>query len=118
MSKIHILESNNAFGYKVAIHFSTPTGNNAIGKSWKSCALSAGNIGSTILPIGTDSGGITQAEYNSIIAGDTVEIIESISPGLNPSNAAVESLVNIYIDEWKAYMQRVLRYYGHTIEEV
>jgi hypothetical protein len=116
MSKIHILESNNAFGYKVAIHFATPIGNNSVGNSWKSCALSAGNIGSTILSVGTEPGNITQAEYDSIIAGDTVEIIETISPGLNPSNIAVKHLADIYINEWKACMQRVLKYYGHIIE--
>jgi hypothetical protein len=37
MSKIHILESDNNYGYKVAIHFATPAGNNAVGKSWKDC---------------------------------------------------------------------------------
>jgi hypothetical protein len=116
MSKVHVLESNNAFSYRVAIHFPTPTGNNSVGKSWKSCALSAGNIGSTVLSVGTEPGNITQAEYDSIIAGDTVECIETISPGLNPANATVEHLVDVYIHDWKAYMQRVLRYYGHTIE--
>lgn len=118
MSKIHILESNNAFSYKVAIHFPTPIGNNSVGLSWKSCALSAGNTGSTILLVGTEPGNITQTEYDSIIAGDTVEIIESISPGLNPSNAAVEHLVDIYINEWKSCMTHVLKYYGHKIEGV
>ena len=115
MSKIHILESNNAFGYKVAIHFATPIGNNSVGKSWKSCAFSAGNIGSTVLSVGTEPGNITQTEYDSIIAGDTVECIETISPGLNPTDAAVESSIDIYIVDWKACMSRVLKYYGHTI---
>ena len=115
MSKIHILESNNAFGYKVAIHFPTPIGSNSVGKSWKSCALSTGNIGSTVLSLGTKPGDITQSEYDSIIAGDIVECIETISPGLNPANATIESLVDIYILDWKAYMSRVLKYYGHTI---
>ena len=40
MAKIHILESNNNFSYKIAIHTATPSGNNAVGLSWKSCALS------------------------------------------------------------------------------
>jgi len=116
MSKIHILESNNNFGYKVAIHFSTPAGNNSVGKSWKSCALASGSTGSTVLSVGAEPGNITQSEYDSIIAGDTVECIETISPGVNPTNAAVEHLVDIYIVDWKAYMTRVLKYYGHKIE--
>lgn len=116
MSKIHVLESNNAFGYKVAIHFTTPPGNNSVENSWKSCGLTAGSIGSTILSVGTEPSNITQTEYDSIIAGDTIEIIETINPGLNPTNVVIEGLADIYIDEWKDNMARVLKYYGHTIE--
>lgn len=118
MSKVHILESNNAFSYKVGIHFPTPTGNNAIGKSWKSCALSARSIGSTVLSVGTEPGNITQAEYDSIIAGDTIEIIKMINPGLDPSNADVEAVCDILIYTYQEDMARVLRYYGHKIEGV
>jgi len=39
MSKIHVLESDDGYAYKVAIHSPIPAGNNAAGRSWKDCAL-------------------------------------------------------------------------------
>lgn len=116
MSKIHILESDGNFGYKIAIHFPTPAGNNAIGMSWKSCAVQNGSIGTTALSIGTEPANITQAEYDSIVSGDTVEIIKTIDAGVNPSNISVEYLVDVCINEWNANMAKTLKYYGHTIE--
>jgi len=116
MSKIHILNSDNNFSYKIVIHSPTPAGVNAVGLTWKSCALSNGDIGSTVLEVGTEPGNITQAEHDSIIAGDTIEIIATISPGLSPINAVVDALANQCIDAWTANLARVLKYYGHKIE--
>lgn len=116
MSKIHILESDNSHSYKVVIHFPTPAGNNSVGHSWKTCGLESGLIGGTSLDVGTGPGNIIQAEYDSIIAGDIVEIIMSISPGVTPSNAAVEALCDILIAAWNDDTARVLKYYGHNIE--
>ena len=116
MAKIHILESDNNFGYKVAIHFPTPAGSNAIGVSWKSCAIQSGSIGTTVLSIGTEPANITQAEYDSILSGDTVEIIKTVNVGVNPSNTSVEHLVDICITEWETSMAKTLKYYGHVIE--
>ena len=115
MAKIHVLESDDGYAYRVVIHFPVPTGNNAAGRSWKQCALAAGMTGETILEVGDAPGNISQAEYDSIIAGDTVEIVRTINPGLNPSVSAVESLVDIHIAEWKKHAQRVLKYYGYEI---
>lgn len=118
MSKIHILESDNADSYTVAIHFATPSGNNSVGHSWKDSGLGSKLIGRTSLEVGTGPGNITQTEYDSIIAGDIIEIIMSISPGSNPTNAAVEALCDISISMWQDDMTRVLKYYGHKIEGV
>lgn len=115
MSKIHLLGSDNNYGYKVAIHFATPAGNNSVGESWKACGLAEGSTGTTILTVGTAPGNITQTEYDSIIAGDTIEIIRTIMPGTSPTNAAVEALVDIRISEYQASMASTLKYYGHTI---
>jgi hypothetical protein len=115
MSKIHILESDNNYGYKVAIHFATPAGNNSVGESWKDCGLADGSIGSTVLTVGTAPGNITQTEYDSIIAGNTIEIIRTITPGTSPTNAAVEVLADIRISEYRASTASTLKYYGHTI---
>lgn len=113
--KIHILESDNDNSYKVAMHFTTPSGNNTVGMSWKECALAAGMIGTTSLEVGTAPGNITQTEHDIIIAGDKVEIVRSINPGLDPSNAVVYALANICVDEWNADTARILKYYGYVI---
>jgi len=115
MSKIHILESDNANSYKAVIHFPIPPGNNSVAMSWKACGLESGKTGTTILKIGSAPGNITQSEYDSIIAGDTVEIVQAINPGLNPSNQAAEALCDIAIANWSADTARILKYYGHTI---
>ena len=115
MSKIHVLESNNNHSYKVAIHFDTPAGNNSAGYSWKACALAAGTIGTTILEVGTAPSDLTQVEYDDIIAGDVVEIVRTIDTGVSPTNAILEALADIKIDEWKNDTARILKYYGHKI---
>lgn len=117
MSKIHILKSDNSWSYNVAIHFAVPAGNNTVGYSWKACGLGSGLTGTTSLEVGTGPGNITQAEYDSIIAGDVIEILKTISPGLNPTSAAVEALCDIKIAVWQADTARVLKYYGYKIEE-
>jgi len=115
MSKVHILNSDNAVSYRVAIHFATPAGDNSVGYSWKSCGLESGLTGTTILEVGTEPGNVTQAEYDSIIAGNTVEIVKSINPGLSPTDAAVEELCDILITMWNEDASRILKYYGHKI---
>ena len=113
MSKIHILESNNN-SHRVVINFATPTGNNAVGLSWKAVGLESGMIGSSVLEVGTGPSNTTQEEHDSITAGDTIEIVKSIVTG-TATNTAVEALADIEIDVYKANMSSVLKYYGHTI---
>lgn len=115
MSKVHILEFNN-YSCKIAIHFPVPTGTNSAGFSWKAVGLSSSQTGTTILIMGNDPGEITQAEYDSIINGDTVEIIKQIDPGLTPSNISVNKICDVLISMWKQDMANNLKYYGHTIE--
>lgn len=115
MSKIHVLSAYNYF-YKIAIHFSTPTGNNTVGLSWKACALSSGDIGSTQLSIGTAPGEITQTEYDSIVGGDTIELIKFIKVGSSPTNTMVENIADILINEFNSNIVVKLKYFGHKIE--
>ena len=115
MSKIHILVSDNDKSYKVAIHFPITSGNNVVGKSWKECALSSGMIGTTIFEVGSSPGNITQSEYDKIIAGNVVEIVKNINPGLNPSNDVVDEICDVLISMWQEDAARILKYYGHTI---
>jgi hypothetical protein len=115
MSKVHVLKSDNNQSYEIVIHFNTPAGNNTIGLSWKACGLESGLIGSTVLEVGTAPSNITQAEYDSIVAGDIVEIIRNVTVGTSPTNAMIEALADIYISEWNNDTARILKYFGHTI---
>ena len=116
MSKIHIVEEMRDRYLQLIADFATPTGNNSVGYSWKACGLASGISGTTELSIGTDPGNITQTEYDNIIAGDTIEIIRLIQPGMNPTNDEVKTLVDIQITNWNADTSKVLKYYGHKIE--
>lgn len=113
--KIFILESDNSNSYWVAIHFATPLGNNAIGISWKACALASGMIGFTSLEVGTGPCNITQLELDEIVAGNTIEITRSVNPGIDPSNTEVSDICNIQVSEYQLDMARILKYYGHII---
>uniref|UniRef100_A0A6M3M1I9 Uncharacterized protein n=1 Tax=viral metagenome TaxID=1070528 RepID=A0A6M3M1I9_9ZZZZ len=117
MSKIHILKSDNNQSYEIAIHFATPAGNNTVGFSWKSCGLACGMTGTTSLEVGTEPSNITQSEYDDIIAGNVIEIVRSVTVGTSPTNAMVEQLADIYISEYQNDVAKVLKYFGHTIEE-
>ena len=112
--KIHALEGNNDKSYRVAIHFTIPVGDNPVGFSWKDVGMESGTIGSTILKVGVKPSNITQEEYDSIIAGDIVEIVKTIYTG-TATNASVEALADIAITEAQAEMSSKLAYYGHTI---
>lgn len=115
MSKIHVLRSDNNQSYNVAIHFDTPAGTNAVGLTWKACGLASGDIGTTILEVGTDPGDLTQTEYDDIIAGDVVEIIRELTVGTSPTNSMLEALADIRITEWNGSAASILKYYGHTV---
>lgn len=106
--KIHILEKINN-SYRVAIHFAIPAGNNLAGKSWKSVGLASGKTGSTCLEVGD----ITQTEYDSILAGDIIEIVRVIDTPA--TETAVNKLADILINEYKENLSNSLKHYGHTI---
>lgn len=112
MAKIHILEKTNS-SYRIAIHFDTPVGDNSVGKSWKSVGLASGKTGFTCLKVGTEPSNIIQAEYDSILAGDVIEIVKDIDTPAN--NVAVEALADILINEYKENMSNSLEYYGYII---
>lgn len=110
--KIHILEKINN-SYRVAIHFAIPTGNNSVGKSWKSVGLASGKTGSTCLEVGTEPSNITQTEHDSILAGDIIEIVRVIDTPA--TETAVNKLADILINEYKENLSNSLKHYGHTI---
>lgn len=115
MSKIHILKGNNK-EYRAVLHFATPSGSNSAGKSWKDCALEGG-IGATILPEGDGVGQITAVEKASIVAGDVIEISDSILvESGDASVASLNEMANKLIDSTKESMQIKYKYYGYTQE--
>ena len=116
MSRVHVRNSDGNSGYNIVIHFPVSTDNNAVGRSIKSCALANGLTGHTGLVVGTAPGDISQGEYDQLIAGDIVEINKTIHPGINPTNASVNVLADILVNEFTTNMTHVLKYYGHTIE--
>lgn len=112
MSKIHILSAGN-WDYSVILHTSTPGGSNSAGKSWSDILVAMGMQTSMI--VGTGPGQITQAEANSIAAGDTIEIVASIL--VESGGATQESLDEmadkiIQVEKQKLQMQ--YKYYGYT----
>ena len=115
MSKIHVLKSNNNKSYNVVLHFNTPTGNNAVGLSWKLVGLGSKAIGSTSLEVGINTGEITQAEYDNIISGDVVEIVRNIKVDGQVTDNDINNLADILINEYKINMQSILKYFGHTL---
>lgn len=117
MSKVHVFENTGENKYRCVIHIATATGtNNLVGATWKDIFLASGRAGSTILTVGTKLGNITQAEYDSIIAGDLLEIVAMIpleggafaGPALNADVAAA-------VADWKTRTQNELRHYGQVI---
>ncbi len=113
MSKIHVLENTNK-KYKVVLHFTVPTGNNSAGNSWKDCALAQG-LGATVMQEGYGVGQITPAEKNSIVAGDVIEVTDTILA--ESGNASVESLDEMadkIIAEKKKTLQEKYKYYGYV----
>lgn len=109
--------SDNNQSYEIAIHYPTPSGSNTIGETWKACGLASGLIGATVLEVGTGPSNITQAEYDDIIAGDVIELFRSATVGTSPTNAMIDALADIFITEANNNLSRLLKYFGHTIEE-
>lgn len=121
MAKIHVLKADDDGKYSVIIHVPTPTGNNSVGKSWKSAALKGGDLGKTVITVGTGPGQTTQAEFDSLISGDTMEfsgafLIESGGGSNAEVIAALNQMVNSRIVTEQSRLQRAYKYFGHTQE--
>ena len=119
MAKIHVLEATEQGMYRVVIHTPTPVGNNSVGELWKDAALKGGDLGSTVLVIGTGPSDITQVENDSIVAGNTMELSTSFlaesGGSTNPEViAALAQMVDEFISENTLRLQRKYKYYGHS----
>jgi hypothetical protein len=117
MAKIHIMEQQGSDDYRVILHFPCPSGSNSAAKTWKSVMLTCGRMGSTSMVEGTGPGQITAAEKATIVAGDIVELhtsIRAMSSG-GGSAAVVEGMADILINECKAEIACIYKWYGLTI---
>jgi hypothetical protein len=114
MAKIHSFSSDTSGNCRVVIHAAIPSGNNAVGQSWKACWIAAGrNV--TVLPEGTGLGQITPAEKASVLAGDLIEFASEIPlitvlQGIGPTHTFANSLIAATL----ATLQTELNYFGWT----
>lgn len=116
MSKIHVLEAAGDRQYKVIIHVPVPTGNNAVGMSWKSVLLASGKSGTSQLTVGTGPGQISSAENAQIVAGDVIELSTTIlAESGGAGQASIDAMVDAAIAENTASIASQYKYYGHTI---
>lgn len=119
MAKIHVLKADNNGRYSVIIHVPTPSGDNSVGKSWKTAGLQGGDLGKTVMTVGAGPGQTDQTEFDAIINGDTMEISGTflIESGGN-SNAEVIAALNKMVDARilteQARLMRVYKYFGRT----
>jgi len=74
MGSIHILTGGTNGVYTVAVHTTTPAGNNSVGVPWATAIVNSGR-NKTILPTGTGAGQITSAEAAQIAAGQVIETV-------------------------------------------
>lgn len=109
MSKIHALEGDGNLTYCV-IHFAMPSGSNSAGKTWKAVGLASGYTGVTSRVVGTGPGQLTQAEYDSIIAGNTAEI--SGSTNADKTVDEINAWADSQIIAWQGQMASKLKWFG------
>lgn len=117
MSTIHVLGGAGLNLYQVVVHAGTPGGNNSAGISWATCLVNTGRARS-VMTIGNGAGQITQAEYDAIAAGTTVE--GTFAWGDNPAWTNQQRQVDLdaratqLIAELQARIAAELRFFGFT----
>lgn len=72
MAKIHVLSGDINNSYTVAVHATTPAGNNSAGTPWADAIKNSGRA-TSILTVGTGPGQISQNEFNQITGGTVIE---------------------------------------------
>ncbi len=110
MSKIHALETNG-IETRVVVHFAVPAGSNAFGFTWQAAGLVSGDLGQTVLTVGTSPGQITQAEMDAIRLGSVVERVigvrvdsggETTAQRLATANKYAADMVRDWVPVFKA----------------
>lgn len=115
--RIHVLYSERVDKHRLVIHTLVPAGNNAVGKTWKSVLLAAGEIGKTPV-IYSDA-----TEQTNILNGNVAEI--ELDCILNPNlisnellNSNLETLAAQAITAWQNSMLQRYNYTGYALGTV
>lgn len=114
MAKIHSFEFGEGGVCRVVLHTAMPSGNNAVGNSWKACWIAAGR-NATAMVEGTGMGQISTAEKASVLAGDVIEIQGQVPTYIIVQGAvAVNAFVDSVIASMKAKFAAEYNYFGWT----
>ncbi len=117
MAKIHVLSGGTNNVYTVAVHATTPAGNNSAGTPWADAIKNSGRA-TSILTVGTGPGQILQNEMNTITSGALIE--GSFQWGDNPSWTNGERTTDLDLratqltNELLARYAQELKYFGFT----
>ena len=119
MGALHALTAQHG-SIRIAIHITTPAGNNVAGVSWATAYQRSRGTLTTVLADGDGTGGtIAAGEKTSVLDGSVIELVDHFPV---PSNWATLSATqrNTAIDAWAAAnqaellltLQNQLRYFG------
>lgn len=120
MARMHVLQGSSTGNlFTVIVHAPTPAGNNAAGVSWKVALGNSGLQSASRLPIGNGFGQITNAEANSITAGDLIEAEMQWEDNPTWDNAQRQADLNtratIAVNQVLDDYQKRLKYFGFTV---
>jgi hypothetical protein len=117
MAKIHVLSGGISGVYTVAVHATTPAGNNTAGVAWSQAVQSSGR-NTSILTVGNGAGQIAQNEMNQITSGTIIEGVMQWqdTPGatLAELQADLDTRASQLVAELLARYAAELRYFGFT----
>ena len=118
MSKIHALETGPN-GTRVVIHVPVPSGTNVPGITWQAAGLASGDLGHTVLTVGTGPGQTTQVELGAIAAGTTAELeaVAQADSGGTTAAARIATLNEVVaraVADWTETLKAKLKFFGYT----
>jgi hypothetical protein len=118
MSKVHALETGPN-GTRTVYHVAPPAGNNSAGFSWVAAGLASGDLGHTVLTVGTGPGQTTQAEVDALLAGTIVELEDLVPAESGGTTTAQQSKtfddgVAARRRDWLATFRAKLKWFGYA----
>ncbi len=116
MADIHVMSNVGYSRYRCVLHDSVPSGNNRAGFPWKDVLLNAGVTGTSSMTVGTGAGQITQMEYDSVVAGDLLELVTTLNSqgAADPTSVLTKNAVRA-MDEYRESLKRRLDDFGRLL---